>query len=114
MPRRNRQRPQVPLALGVPPIHGHALTHTHPDGTPISRQDIQAAWWQQNLRVPGRSGYPAGHRVLACKANGVLLEIGVANYGTASEQIIHADLLRDKFKQLMDRDMPGWRERWES
>ena len=114
MPRRTRQRPQVPLALGVPPIHSHALTHTHSDGTRISRQDIQAAWWQRIYVCPADPAYPAGHRVLACKANGVLLEIGVANYGTASEQIIHADLLRDKFKQLMDRDMPGWRERWES
>ena len=114
MPRRNRQRPQVALAHGVPPIHSHALTHTHSDGTPISKQDIQAAWWQRIYVCPADPDYPAGHRVLACKANGVLLEIGIANYGTASEQIIHADLLREKFKQLMDRDMPGWRARWES
>jgi hypothetical protein len=114
MPRKNRQRRQVPLDLGVPPIHSHALTHNYSDGTPINRQDIQAAWWQRIYVCPPDPDYPAGHRILACRANGVLLEIGVANYGTASQQIIHADLLREKFKQLMDRDMPGWRARWES
>jgi hypothetical protein len=114
MPRRNWQRRPAASTLGVPPIHGHALTHSHADGTPISRRDIQAGWWQRIYVFPADPEYPAGHRLLACKADGVLLEIGVANYGSAHEQIIHADLLREKFKQLMDRDVSGWRARWDS
>ena len=43
-----------------------------------------------------------------------LLEIVVANYGTERETIVHADLLRDKFKQQMDRALPGWRVTWET
>jgi hypothetical protein len=43
-----------------------------------------------------------------------LLEIVVANYGTERATIVHADLLRDRFKQQMDRAIPGWRLRWET
>ena len=113
MPRKKNQRSQVPLARGVPPIHRHALKHNHSDGTPISREDIQSAWWQRIYASPVDPEYPTGHRVLVGTAvNGSLLEIGVANYGSDDERIVHALLLREKFKRLMDRDIPGWRARW--
>ena len=32
----------------------------------------------------------------------------------ADVTIVHADLLRDKFKQDMDRAIPGWRVKWET
>ena len=62
---------------------------------------------------PAQPGYATGHRLLACRG-GSLLEIVVAGYGTERETIVHADLLRDKFKQQMDRATPGWRVTWET
>ena len=63
---------------------------------------------------PAQPGYATGHRLLACRGGGALLEIVVASYGTERETIVHADLLRDKFKQQMDRAIPGWRVTWET
>jgi len=114
MPRKNRPQGQLPRGLGVPPISPKRTPHNHPDGRPISDNDIRAAWHMRIYTFPAQPGYPGGHRLLACRGGGSLLEIVVANYGTGRQTIVHADVLRDKFKQDMDRAIPGWRVTWET
>jgi len=114
VPRKKRPRGQLPRGLGVPPISPNRTPHNHPDGRPISDRDIQAAWYTRIYTFPAQPGYATGHRLLACRGGGSLLEIVVASYGAERETIVHADLLRDKFKQQMDRAIPGWRVTWET
>jgi len=114
MPRKRRPQGQLPRGLGLPPISPNRTPHNHRDGRPINDNDIRSGWYMRIYTFSAQPGYPAGHRLLACRGGGSLLEIVVANYGTERQTIVDADLLRDKFKQHMDRAIPGWRVKWET